>query len=119
MSSLWISFFFFRQRKAYEMRISDWSSDVCSSDLHEFLAAVARDMAIIARNLRQCVGDDLEHAIAGVVAVGVVDRLEIVDVAKGDAQRDGLVARLAVMAFEQRLEGAAVGQAGQIGRAHV
>src|SRR3546814_4570049 len=27
-------FFFFRQKTAYEMRISDWSSDVCSSDLH-------------------------------------------------------------------------------------
>src|SRR3546814_8924618 len=30
-------FFFFKQKTAYEMRISDWSSDVCSSDL----AAVA------------------------------------------------------------------------------
>src|SRR3546814_13047906 len=27
------AFFFFRQNAAYEMRISDWSSDVCSSDL--------------------------------------------------------------------------------------
>src|SRR3546814_17257889 len=29
----WLSFFFFKQKTAYEMRISDWSSDVCSSDL--------------------------------------------------------------------------------------
>src|SRR3546814_9103271 len=28
-------FFFFKQKTAYEMRISDWSSDVCSSDLIE------------------------------------------------------------------------------------
>src|SRR3546814_4140383 len=28
-------FFFFKQKTAYEMRISDWSSDVCSSDLPE------------------------------------------------------------------------------------
>src|SRR3546814_2183354 len=28
-----ICFFFFKQKTAYEMRISDWSSDVCSSDL--------------------------------------------------------------------------------------
>src|SRR3546814_16866486 len=28
-------FFFFKQKTAYEMRISDWSSDVCSSDLRE------------------------------------------------------------------------------------
>src|SRR3546814_4533939 len=30
---LFILFFFFKQKTAYEMRISDWSSDVCSSDL--------------------------------------------------------------------------------------
>src|SRR3546814_5266192 len=28
-----VCFFFFKQKTAYEMRISDWSSDVCSSDL--------------------------------------------------------------------------------------
>src|SRR3546814_19372557 len=32
---LFCSFFFFKQKTAYEMRISDWSSDVCSSDLDE------------------------------------------------------------------------------------
>src|SRR3546814_3607466 len=30
---LLVFFFFFKQKTAYEMRISDWSSDVCSSDL--------------------------------------------------------------------------------------
>src|SRR3546814_4912381 len=30
-----LCFFFFKQKTAYEMRISDWSSDVCSSDLAE------------------------------------------------------------------------------------
>src|SRR3546814_8096954 len=34
-------FFFFKQKTAYEMRISDWSSDVCSSDLLLLLGAVA------------------------------------------------------------------------------
>src|SRR3546814_7154331 len=29
----WWGFFFFKQKTAYEVRISDWSSDVCSSDL--------------------------------------------------------------------------------------
>src|SRR3546814_6721634 len=29
-------FFFFKQKTAYELRISDWSSDVCSSDLGRF-----------------------------------------------------------------------------------
>src|SRR3546814_6331217 len=32
---LFMYFFFFKQKTAYEMRISDWSSDVCSSDLVE------------------------------------------------------------------------------------
>src|SRR3546814_18600161 len=30
---MFMIFFFFKQKTAYEMRISDWSSDVCSSDL--------------------------------------------------------------------------------------
>src|SRR3546814_10564887 len=34
-------FFFFKQKTAYEMRISDWSSDVCSSDLAETKVIVA------------------------------------------------------------------------------
>src|SRR3546814_2744853 len=33
--------FFFKQKTAYEMRISDWSSDVCSSDLYKLAAAEA------------------------------------------------------------------------------
>src|SRR3546814_2450477 len=32
---VYIIFFFFKQKTAYEMRISDWSSDVCSSDLDD------------------------------------------------------------------------------------
>src|SRR3546814_11958563 len=36
-------FFFFKQKTAYEMRISDWSSDVCSSDL---LVAAVGDPAV-------------------------------------------------------------------------
>src|SRR3546814_3148936 len=32
-----VCFFFFKQKTAYEMRISDWSSDVCSSDLSEVI----------------------------------------------------------------------------------
>src|SRR3546814_2381934 len=32
---VWWCFFFFKQKTAYELRISDWSSDVCSSDLSQ------------------------------------------------------------------------------------
>src|SRR3546814_3634491 len=37
-----VLFFFFKQKTAYEMRISDWSSDVCSSDL-----LICREVIII------------------------------------------------------------------------
>src|SRR3546814_5724712 len=36
--SMYSMIFFFKQKTAYEMRISDWSSDVCSSDLSANLA---------------------------------------------------------------------------------
>src|SRR3546814_2888054 len=36
-------FFFFKQKTAYEMRISDWSSDVCSSDLWAGLQVASGD----------------------------------------------------------------------------
>src|SRR3546814_9575557 len=38
-------FFFFKQKTAYEMRISDWSSDVCSSDL-----SLLGDVAVVETN---------------------------------------------------------------------
>src|SRR3546814_9758304 len=44
-----ILFFFFKQKTAYEMRISDWSSDVCSSDLYAF-ELTARSGPITGRN---------------------------------------------------------------------
>src|SRR3546814_5053725 len=37
-------FFFFKQKTAYEMRISDWSSDVCSSDLSPDEHCIIRDV---------------------------------------------------------------------------
>src|SRR3546814_4614689 len=42
-------FFFFKQKTAYEMRISDWSSDVCSSDLVGGVAIAAWIVLPIAR----------------------------------------------------------------------
>src|SRR3546814_11022547 len=38
-----LCFFFFKQKTAYEMRISDWSSDVCSSDLNNSETNPLRD----------------------------------------------------------------------------
>src|SRR3546814_3190232 len=48
-------FFFFKQKTAYEMRISDWSSDVCSSDLVALLpfsAASPSRLAVSSQNTR-------------------------------------------------------------------
>src|SRR3546814_4663421 len=56
-------FFFFRQKTAYEMRISDWSSDVCSSDL---LPAQRK------RQLRGRAGPGEGRVDVGDEAVGVV-----------------------------------------------
>src|SRR3546814_19091309 len=48
-------FFFFKQKTVYEMRISDWSSDVCSSDLPYFVVAADKGTASFS---------DLANAIA-------------------------------------------------------
>src|SRR3546814_4073948 len=50
-------FFFFKQKTAYEMRISDWSSDVCSSDLdaeHAISSAPLRELAARIHPLPAC-----------------------------------------------------------------
>src|SRR3546814_7434738 len=51
--SLLFAFFFFKQKTAYEMRISDWSSDVCSSDLNQRRVARAPPQAV---DLRRVIG---------------------------------------------------------------
>src|SRR3546814_7364062 len=52
-------FFFFKQKTAYEMRISDWSSDVCSSDLQSPLGIeyrIAQECRYAAAGLLQLIG---------------------------------------------------------------
>src|SRR3546814_3182034 len=64
-------FFFFKQKTAYEMRISDWSSDVCSSDL---MTDVADDRAAIDLKERS---DSLVGRIAADIARAITEgRLE-------------------------------------------
>src|SRR3546814_1821325 len=46
----WSFFFFFKQKTAYEMRISDWSSDVCSSDPDD---AATYEIALVENIQRQ------------------------------------------------------------------
>src|SRR3546814_1587599 len=89
LCSLW--FFFFKQKTAYEMRISDWSSDVCSSDLRGRLRDLLDDghchadvpgqrhfgdsdcgssVRAVVHGCYQAVGDQLAYACSG-AALGV------------------------------------------------
>src|SRR3546814_3295954 len=76
MSAVGLSllFFFFKQKSAYEMRISDWSSDVCSSDLatirlvrradrlnghHQLAGMIQLAFCDAFRNLRKHLGSEM------------------------------------------------------------
>src|SRR3546814_3873635 len=75
--------FFFKQKTAYEMRISDWSSDVCSSDL--FLGFAIVDQ------LDGTPREDAAIALQIGVPCGVADfaRQDLGDVDRGRFQRLG------------------------------
>src|SRR3546814_7643076 len=80
MISMWCSVFydlglmavfFFKQKTAYEMRISDWSSDVCSSDLDARAARAAAlhheqpEPAVISKRHIETAAADLGAAVGG------------------------------------------------------
>src|SRR3546814_3606318 len=59
--------FFFKQKTAYEMRISDWNSDVCSSDLNdaeESKSPHAPALAFIARHISHFLRNDVSRNLA-------------------------------------------------------
>src|SRR3546814_8641007 len=64
MVVVFLLFFFFKQKTAYEMRISDWSSDVCSSDLFARLSA-KRKRGRRPADFRCHIGDDRRQFVAG------------------------------------------------------
>src|SRR3546814_7893341 len=67
----WCVFVFFKQKTAYEMRISDWSSDVCSSDL---ALRFAQDRGFAHAGLS---GEhDAGRAFLGIVMRDIDDRLD-------------------------------------------
>src|SRR3546814_5687482 len=96
-----MSFFFFKQKTAYEMRISDWSSDVCSSDLVQ--PVVEGDRVVAEEVLKagrardegqQAVAEELAHAVGGVEVdivgpadaerhAGIAHGLEVAGAAQG------------------------------------
>src|SRR3546814_10726435 len=56
-------FFFFKQKTAYEMRISDWSSDVCSSDLPLASKVYANEMIRGAPHTRDFLKNELRNLV--------------------------------------------------------
>src|SRR3546814_1774638 len=88
-------FFFFKQKTAYEMRISDWSSDVCSSDLR--LASVDPDAALVRPDQAQ---DAFQHhRLAG---AGAADHDEAL--ARAELEVDALEHALGAEALRDALK---------------
>src|SRR3546814_6646518 len=95
--------FFFKQKTAYDMRISDWSSDVCSSDLSDRAASYAT--AIV----KAAVGPRLSLAAPMAVHDNLQERLMML-MRQDISKKRGLAGRLLV-------GGAKIGRAS--GRARV
>src|SRR3546814_2729858 len=79
------TFFFFKQRTAYEMRSSDWSSDVCSSDL---LRAFADRLGTAAEQPRHLLGRlQMPFAIGAQQSARLLDRHPFADAGDDVVQR--------------------------------
>src|SRR3546814_12641663 len=93
----WLFFcvFFFKQKTAYEMRISDWSSDVCSSDLAHLLKR------------RVDVGEIFEFGRTDEREIGGVEeenRPLALHVSIGDVDEFAILERGGLDGFEGRIE---------------
>src|SRR3546814_15663536 len=79
-------FFFFKQKTAYEMRISDWSSDVCSSDLKDAGVDAAVDRIArrieLGRQRRQTARQAAPKARQAVIDADLKDRRMIGTIGK-------------------------------------
>src|SRR3546814_10693202 len=70
-------FFFFKQKTAYEVRISDWSSDVCSSDLATSAVPVFEKTYCtcgkleITRSTLRCMSSDCSIEVDGIRSAGI------------------------------------------------
>src|SRR3546814_3209025 len=97
---MWVSFFFFKQKTAYEVRISDWSSDVCSSDLQGLFAIVrdeGQDFAEFGEALQRVAGgDDL------VLLLGGDDRRRLQQAALGQRSEERRVGKECVSTCRSR-----------------
>src|SRR3546814_2241727 len=93
-------FFFFKQKTAYEMRISDWSSDVCSSDLIILRPAVIDPKVkvqpvgerIVEAADESVIFDRRDQEVAQILALG---KAAVAPVTRGAASRDAAIGILA------------------------
>src|SRR3546814_14788695 len=103
--------FFFKQKTAYEMRISDWSSDVCSSDLlvveHHLAETLSRRRAHRHQVGARGEGEGQVHLVLAAAAVAA--RLLLVDdEAAADREIHALGEDFALAVARGEAEGAAV-----------
>src|SRR3546814_6941699 len=126
---MYLFFFFFKQKTSYEMRISDWSSDVCSSDLTNDLVYRSAVLNTLARGARH-LDKGADKAPAGLPRIaawiGVIASALVV---QGGSTRLGSGERGLTRALGQALheDGGLVSRSPieqlklveQIGRAHV
>src|SRR3546814_10011082 len=102
-------FFFFKQKTAYEMRISDWSSDVCSSDLSAGFSGLT-SVSGGALYVNNALGGDVAVATGGTLGgIGTIGGN--VTVADGALNPGNLGAVPGTLTINGSLD--------QIGRAHV
>src|SRR3546814_7963231 len=103
--------FFFKQKTAYEMRISDWSSDVCSSDLFLLgcVGSLSIDAVVVIAGRRvddqrtaggRGDGDQPVNSAVGSVAVDVAVMLHL-----GDSHRRAEAVRPGAIVVEQVADG--------------
>src|SRR3546814_10908814 len=107
-------FFFFKQKTAYEMRISDWSSDVCSSDLGRAEAPARRSWRSCRQPLRRTrIGQCHDFARRGDAVPASGQRLAVGDarVVVEDAAVEQLRRVLALEVVDAAVRGVAVQRA--------
>src|SRR3546814_4143725 len=78
-------FFFFKQKTAYEMRISDWSSDVCSSDLRK---QIENDLAARLAEAEAQIAATKQHALGNVRGIAL-DAAGAIVAQRSEARRVG------------------------------
>src|SRR3546814_7830058 len=108
-------FFFFKQKTAYELRISDWSSDVCSSDLE--ILGEKRSQWLIFPGLDIACGPVVEQAKPGNMIGRLIDRNRGAKIIPGAYPYAHL--QLIVQPLAGGQDGRiGIGSPDQIGRAH-